>query len=123
MMFGKGKSAEERMREKERKKRGTRKYGQANLKHSHMGIYSCWFAAGSFSLLLVSILIAFFMRGETGGFIGGFGILSIVFAILGIRAAVKGLRERERNYITCKIGMTVSIIVLIGLLVIFIGGF
>ena len=122
-MFGKGKSAEERMREKERKKRGTRRYGQANLKHSHMGIYSCWFAVGSFSLLLVSILIAFFMHGETGGFIGGFGILSIVFAILGIRAAVKGLRERERNYITCKIGMTVSIIVLIGLLVIFIGGF
>lgn len=121
-MFGKGKSAEERMREKERKKRGTRKYGQANLKHSHMGIYSCWFAVGSFSLLLVSILIAFFMQGETGGFIGGFGILSIVLAILGIRAAVKGLRERERNYITCKIGMTVSIIVLIGLLVIFIGG-
>ena len=122
-MFGKGKSTEERMREKERKKRGTCRYGQANLKHSHMGIYSCWFAVGSFSLLLVSILIAFFMHGETGGFIGGFGILSIVFAILGIRAAVKGLRERERNYITCKIGMTVSIIVLIGLLVIFIGGF
>ena len=122
-MFGKGKSAEERMREKERKKRGTRRYGQANLKHSHMGIYSCWFAVGSFSLRLVSILIAFFMHGETGGFIGGFGIISIVFAILGIRAAVKGLRERERNYITCKIGMTVSIIVLIGLLVIFIGGF
>lgn len=122
-MFGKGKSTEERMREKERKKRGTRRYGQANLRHSHMGIYSCWFAVGSFSLLLVSILIAFFMHGETGGFIGGFGILSIVFAILGIRAAVKGLRERERNYITCKIGMTVSIIVLIGLLVIFIGGF
>ena len=122
-MFGKGKTTEERMREKERKKRGTRRYGQANLRHSHMGIYSCWFAVGSFSLLLVSILIAFFMHGETGGFIGGFGILSIVFAILGIRAAVKGLRERERNYITCKIGMTVSIIVLIGLLVIFIGGF
>ena len=122
-MFGKGKSTEERMREKERKKRGTRRYGQANLRHSHMGIYSCWFAVGSFSLLLVSILIAFFMHGETGGFIGGFGILSIVFAILGIRAAVKVLRERERNYITCKIGMTVSIIVLIGLLVIFIGGF
>ena len=30
-MFGIGKSAEERQREKERKKRGARKYGQANL--------------------------------------------------------------------------------------------
>ena len=121
-MFGKGKSTEERMREKERKKRGTRRYGQANLRHSHMGIYSCWFATGSFAILLGSILIAFFMHGETGGFIGGFGILSIVLAVMGIRAGVTGLRDRETNYLTCKIGMSVSIVVLLVLVVIFIGG-
>ena len=40
-MFGIGKSAEERHRDKERKKRGARKYGQANFKHSRMGIVSC----------------------------------------------------------------------------------
>lgn len=122
-MFGKEKSADERMREKERKKRGTYKYGQASLKHSHMGIYSCWFAVGSFVLLLGAVLIAFFMHGETGGFIGGFGILSIVLAAFGVRAAVRGLREREKKYITCKIGVAVNIIILLGLLVIFIGGF
>ena len=85
-MFGNGKSAEERQREKDRKKRGTRKYGQAKYKHSHMGVVSC------------------------------------VLSILGINAAVKGFRERERNYITCKIGLPVNGIVLILFLVIFIGG-
>lgn len=122
-MFGNGKSAEERMREKERKKRGTRKYGQANLKHSRMGIYACCYAGMSFVLLLGSISFAFFMHGETGGWIGGIGIISIVLTILGIRASVKGLREREKKYITCKIGIALNLVILIGLVAIFIGGF
>lgn len=122
-MFGNGKSAEERMREKERKKRGTRKYGQVSLKHSHMGIHSCGYAGASLALLLFSISLAFFMHGETGGYIGGLGIVSIALTILGIRAGIKGLRERERNYITCKIGIAVNIVILLGLAVIFVGGF
>lgn len=122
-MFGKGKSAEERMREKERKKRGTRKYGQANLRHSRMGIYSCCYAGASLVLFLGCVALAFYMHGETAGFIGGIGILSIVLAALGIRAAVKGLREREKKYITCKLGMALNIVILLGLIVIFIGGF
>lgn len=122
-MFGNGKSAEERLREKERRKRGTRKYGQAKLKHSHMGIHSCGYAGAAFALLLFSILLAFAMHGETGGYVGGLGIVSVVLTVLGIRAGIKGLRERERNYITCKIGIAVNIVILLGLAVIFTGGF
>lgn len=122
-MFGKGKHAEERLREQEQKKRGTRRYGQARLKHSHMGVYSCGYAGGAFTILLLSVLLAFFMRGETGGYIGGLGFISVVLTILGIRAGIKGLRERDRNYITCKVGIAVNIIILLGLIVIFIGGF
>ena len=40
MMFGNKKSAQEKALEKERKKYGTRKYGQTVLKHSRMGIWS-----------------------------------------------------------------------------------
>ena len=47
-MFGKRKNVEEKQREKERKKRGTRKYGQAKYRHSRMGIASCWLAAAAF---------------------------------------------------------------------------
>ena len=62
------------------------------------------------------------MRGNTFGIIGGLGIISIVLAALGIRAGVKGMREREKRYITCKAGITVNIIILLGLAAIFLGG-
>lgn len=122
--MGMAKSTKDRKKEKEkdRKKRGSRKYGQAKFKHSRMGIYSCVYAGGSLAILLICILAAFVMRGNTFGIIGGLGIISIVLAALGIRAGVKGMREREKRYITCKAGITLNIIILLGLAAIFLGG-
>ena len=118
------KDARDRQKEQEkgRKKRGSRKYGQAKMKHSRMGIYSCVYAGASFALILSCILVAFIMRGKTWAFLGGFGLLSVVLAVLGIRASIKGMREREKNYITCKAGLAGNIVILLGLLTIFIGG-
>ena len=109
-MFGNGKDAEDRQKQKERKKRGTRKYGQAKYKHSHMGIVSCSCAGAALVLLAGCILYAYLARG------------ALILSILGIRAAAKGFRERERNYLTCKIGLPGSALVLLLFLVIFIGG-
>lgn len=122
-MFGSKKSPEEKVLEKERKKYGTRKYGQTILKHSHMGIRSCWYAAGAFLLLASAIVAAFILRGQNVGFVGGMGILSVVLAGLGIQASVKGRREREKNYLTCKIGVLLNGIILVCLLIIFAAGF
>lgn len=108
--------------EKQTNKRSARKYGQTRLKHSTMGKNSCWLAIAALCLLIVSIMIAFLMRGKTLGFVGGMGMLSMVLAGLGIRAALKGFRERERNYITCRIGMVANIVILLELIVIFFGG-
>ena len=87
-----------------------------------MGIYSCVYAGGALTILLICILAAFVMRGNTFGLIGGMGIVSIVLAALGIRASVKGMREREKRYITCKAGMAGNIVILLGLAAIFLGG-
>lgn len=121
-MFGNGKDAEDRQKQKERKKRGTRKYGQAKYKHSHMGIVSCSCAGAALALLAGCILYAYLARGAAAGIVGGIAIVSLILSILGIRAAAKGFRERERNYLTCKIGLPGSALVLLLLLVIFIGG-
>lgn len=121
-MFGNGKNAEDRQKQKERKKRGTRKYGQAKYKHSHMGIVSCSCAGAALFLLAGCILYAYLARGAAAGIVGGIAIVSLILSILGIRAAVKGFRERERNYLTCKIGLPGSTLVLILFLMIFIGG-
>lgn len=103
--------------------KNTRKYGTAvRPKHSTMGKNSCRLAAAALILLLAAIGTAFWMRGKTAGFVGGLGILSIVCAGLGIRAAVKGFRERERNYITCRIGLFINGLMLLGLGIIFFGG-
>lgn len=121
-MFGNGKDAEDRQKQKERKKRGTRKYGQAKYKHSHMGIVSCSCAGAALVLLAGCILYAYLARGAAAGIVGGIAIVSPILSILGIRAAAKGFRERERNYLTCKIGLPGSALVLLLFLVIFIGG-
>ncbi len=121
-MFGNGKSAEERRREKERKKRGSRKYGQSRYKHSHGGVVSCCCGGTAFAVLAGCILYAYVMRGNTAGIVGGIMLIPCVLAVIGVVTSVKGLRERERNYITCRIGLPVSGVVLLLFCAIFIGG-
>lgn len=121
-MFGIGKSAEERQREKERKKRGARKYGQANYKHSRKGVVSCISSIGGLVILAGCIFYAFLARGNANGIIGGLAVLSLVLSINGIRLAIGGFHERERNYLTCKIGLPAGFVSVIFFLVIFIGG-
>ncbi len=122
MMFGKGKSAEQRQREKERKQRGARKYGRAKFKHSRKGTISCISGIGAILILAGCVLYAFVTRGEAAGIIGGIAIISFLLSIWGIRCAIQGFRERERNYLTCKIGLPVNAVALILFLAIFIGG-
>ncbi len=121
-MNGSGRNAEQRQRERERKKRGARKYGQAKYKHSRMGILSCWCAAGAFLILAAGVLCAFITRGEAPGIVGGVAVISLVLAVFGIRAAIRGFHEREKNYLTCKIGLPVNTVVLILFFAVYIGG-
>lgn len=121
-MAGSRNYTKERIRDKGKKKRGTRKYGQAPMKYSHMGAYSCWYASGSFLLLLSAVGIAYWKHGGAAGFIGGFGILAMIFSGMGIRSGVKGMREREKRYIFCRLGIAANILILLSLIIIFIGG-
>ena len=103
-MFGIGKSEEERRREKERKKRGMRKYGQSYLKPSRRGSISCWCTGGSL------------------GIVGGLSVVSFVIDIYGMYCAVQGFLERDRRYLNCKIGLGVGVITLILFMAILVGG-
>lgn len=121
-MAGNERNARERQRERDRKKRGTRKYGQAKLKHSRMGVYSCFYAGITICILAAGILTAYMTAGSAAGIVGGMGILSVFLGILGLRAGIKGLREREKNYITCRVGIILNVLVLLLLILIFTGG-
>ena len=95
---------EERNRSRDRKKRGNRKYGQAKLKHAKKGIWSCAVAGTVFVLFAILLVIAYTSAGTAAGYVGGLGILSMVFSFIGLYLARKGFREREKDYLTCKIG-------------------
>lgn len=121
-MFGDRKNAEKKRREKERKKRGTRKYGQGHYKHSRLGIASCCFAGAGFLILAGCIAYAYLTRGLAAGIVGGAGVTAIILLVCGMRSAVRGFKEREKNYLTCKIGLPANTFVLLVFLAIFIGG-
>lgn len=109
-------------KKKERKKRGNRKYGQAKFKHSKKGISSCIIAALVTLILFALISVAFLLKGEAIALIGSFGLITVILAVAGFVTALRGFRERDKNYLTCKIGAGVNGVVLLALVAIFVRG-
>ena len=99
-------------REKERRKRRIHKYGQMELKHSRRGCLSCMLAVLS-AFLLISIFSVSYIRH---------GDVNIVLAVSGLRRGIEGFKERNKNYITCKVGTACNGILLLIYLAIFIRG-
>ena len=112
----------ERSRERERRARGNRKYGQAKLKHAKRGILSAGIAALVGCLLTIMVVIAYKSGGTAGSYIGGIGLVSVVLAGLGVYIGFRGFREREKNYLTNKIGIGCNILFLAGFFAIFCRG-
>ena len=113
----------ERDRKKDKKKRGNRKYGQAKLKHSKKGITSCVIAGAVAFVILSSVVITYLYEGKASGYIGGLGVSALIFAGAGIMQGVRGFKERDKDYRTCKVGIGLNIFFLVSLLVFFLGGF
>ena len=113
----------ERDRKKDKKKRGNRKYGQAKLKHSKKGITSCVIAGAVAFVILSSVVITYLYEGKAAGYIGGLGVSALIFAGAGIMQGVRGFKERDKDYRTCKVGIGLNIFFLVSLLVFFVGGF
>ena len=112
----------DRNRERERRARGNRKYGQAKLKHAKRGILSSGIAALVGLFWIIMVAIAYTSGGTAGAYIGGLGLVSMILAGVGVYAGFRGFREREKNYLTCKIGIGCNIFYLIGFVTIFCRG-
>lgn len=112
----------ERENRKKSRNRKKRKYGQAKLKHAKRGVYSCGISAVVCFLLLTTLAIAYFSGGNAAPFIGGIGIIAFLLSCVGSYMAAKGFKEREKNYLTCKIGGTASVLFVVGFIMIFCRG-
>lgn len=109
-------------RNRDKKKRGNRKYGQAKYKHARKGILSCMVAALVALIMIVLIVAAFVLKGQAAAIIGSFGVFTVILSVIGLINGLRGFREREKNYITCKIGAGINGTVLFLLIAIFIRG-
>ena len=109
-------------REKQRKKLIKTKYGQKPLRHSRRGIYSCAYAVVIFFLLFFMILFAYLSKGEVNILIGFLGLGTLALSVMGILLGIKGLKERDKNYITCKVGIAMNGVFLLILVLLFVRG-
>lgn len=91
-------------RAKQRKKLIKTKYGQRQKKHAKKGIQSCLLAAVSVVLVVMMVMNSFKAKGDISILYGILGLFIPVIAWRGLVYAVRGFNEREKNYITCRIG-------------------
>ena len=109
-------------REKRRKKMIRTKYGQAPKRHAKKGIKACLYAMFSMFFLFLLIASAFVENGQVSILLGLAGFIVLALAIAGTVNAVHGFKERDKNYITCKIGLGCNAAVLLCMFAIFVRG-
>ena len=109
-------------RERERRNRKNRKYGQAKLKHAKRGVISCTLSGVSLVLLAAMLAKAYFSKGTASPFIGGVGLITLILSGCGLYFGIRGFREREKDYLTCKIGVGCSSFFILGFILIFCRG-
>lgn len=109
-------------KEKQRKKMIRTKFGQAPMKHSRNGIKSCILAGLSCVILFLMLVVSFSLKGNIGIIAGFAGIMIFIFVGYGLADGIKGFKERDKNYITCKVGTVCNALLLAGMCGLFIRG-
>lgn len=109
-------------REKRRKTMIRTKFGQTPLKHAKKGVKSCMFSSVSSFLLLLLLSSSFVTDGDVSLLMGVIGIISMGLALGGLVAGIRGFKERDKNYVTCKIGIAWNGFLTFGMCAIFIRG-
>lgn len=117
------KERERRKREKERKKRRYYKHGQVKLKHSKRGLVSSALAFTSAFLMMLIFLVSYISRGDVSIFIGLTGLAVLAMSAVGIERGIKGYKEREKNYTSCKAGIICNAVLLLIFTATYIRGF
>lgn len=112
----------ERDRERERRRRKNRKYGQAKLKHAKRGVISCMLSAVVLIMLISMLAKAYVSRGAVAPIVGALGFISVILAGYGLYMGIRGFKEREKDYLTCKIGVACSASFILGFILIFCRG-
>lgn len=98
-------SAVKTSKSKRKKAKINTKFGQVKVRHARRGISSCLLAVMGIFILSGLIASAYQSYGDAPEAVGGLSILTTVFCSVGFMNALHGFRERDKNYITCKLGI------------------
>lgn len=115
-------SRRRREREKERRKKRFQKRDENRTPHASRGVTSCIYAGGFFAALIVMIIISIATGGNAPAFVGGLALVIFFGAWMGMITGFRGFKERDKNYITCKIGVACNLAILLGFAGLFIRG-
>ena len=74
------------------------------------------------SIFAALIVTAYLSKGRSEAIIGSFGIFTVILSVIGLITGIRGFRERDKNYTTCKAGIGINGAVLLLLVAVFIGG-
>lgn len=83
-------------------------YSFVEKKHSANGIASAVLSIGSVLVLIGSLAVSFFLKGQAASWIGAMGFTGIVMAICGMMYGFAGFKDESKTYICCKIGTILS---------------
>ena len=116
------KERQKKKTEREKMKRRSRKFGQAELKHSRRGVMSCLLAGLTLFFMVLVFSVSYISRGDVSILIGTVGLGRLILAFSGLNQGIQGFKERDKNYLTCKIGVVSNGLFVLGLLIIFLRG-
>lgn len=111
-----------REREKGKIRKRFRKSDENRTPHASRGITSCIYAGGFWAALVIMIIISIVTGGNAPAFVGGLSIVIFFGAWMGVITGFRGFKERDKNYITCKIGVVCNLAILACFVGIFIRG-
>ena len=80
------------------------RYAFAKKKEAQKGKLSTGLAAASLILFITAVLLAFFMNGEFGYFVGGVSLCAMLLSIYGFAMGLKSFSEENRTHRTSMIG-------------------
>ena len=70
----------------------------------------------------MGLIVDIMNKGNVNILMGFFGLGTCAMAVIGIWLGIKGFREREKIYTTCKVGITVNAVFLVAMVALFVRG-
>lgn len=99
------------------------RYGEEKvIRHAKHGVRSTLIAIAAIVLLSLLVTVSYVQEGKAATMIGALGICAWILSGVGIFFGMIGLRERERKYLTCRIGIVCNAALFVGLAIIFFRG-